>query len=75
MKSMSVGDSTSASSSTKSSKPAQGASVFQQCDLKVVSNLLKTNFVKINSNLALNSTFKTPNIKSYDLLKEDFYVS
>lgn len=58
--------------SSKASKPA---SAFLQCDLKVVSNLLKSNFVKINSNLTLNSTFKTPNIKSYDLLKEDFYVS
>lgn len=70
MRSMSLGDSTN----IKSSKSAtQGAAVFQQCELKVVSSLLKTNFVKINSNLTLNSTFKTPNIKSYDLLKEDFY--
>lgn len=71
MRSMSIGD----SSSNKSSKPvAQGAVGFQQCELKVVNSLLKTNFVKVNSNLTLNSTFKTPNIKSYDLLKEDFYV-
>ena len=59
----------------KSLNVSAAASSFQQCELKVIANLLKSNFVRVNSNLMLNSTFKTPNIKSHELLKDDFYVS
>ena len=47
---------------------------LQQCEMKTQLNLLKNEFIKLNSNLNLNSVFKTPNVKSYNLLKEDFHV-
>lgn len=68
-------DTTKKNINMKSLNVSTAVSSFQQCELKVVANLLKSNFVRVNSNLMLNSTFKTPNIKSHELLKDDFYVS
>lgn len=42
------------------------------CEISSQSNLLSSQFFKINSNYKLNSAFKTPNVKSHN--KEDFYV-
>jgi len=48
------------------------SSTFQQCELSTKS-LLSQEFFKLNSNLNLKTLFKTPNVKSHNLLKEDFY--
>lgn len=62
MKSLDVSDST-------------GKASFQACELTTRSNLLRDEFFKLNSNFTLKSTFKTPNVKSHHLLKEDFYAA
>lgn len=49
-------------------------STFQQCELST-KQLLSNEFFKLNSNVTLKSTFKTPNVKSHNLLKEDFYAA
>lgn len=46
---------------------------YLECDLLQQKNLLSSQFLKFNCNFDLNSTFRTPNVKSYNLLKEDFY--
>ena len=69
MKALDVAADSSSSSST-ASKPT-----FLACDIKSHAHLLRDRFYKLGSNFELNSTFKIPNVKSYDLLKEDFYVN
>ncbi len=62
MKSLDVSDTTAKAS-------------LQPCDLTTRTNLLSEEFFKLNSNFTLKSTFKTPNVKSHRLLKEDFYAA
>ena len=50
-------------------------STLQSCALEVRKNLYDQEFFQLNSNLNLNSTFKTPNVRSYDLLEKDFYTA
>jgi hypothetical protein len=50
------------------------SSKFGNCELSIQANLFEQHFFKMNANLVLNSIFKTPNVRSYNLLKEDFYV-
>ncbi len=47
---------------------------YLNCEITTQKNLLCDQFLKFNCNFDLNSTFRTPNVKSYNLLKEDFYV-
>ena len=47
---------------------------YQQCEL-TTKQMINSDFFKLNSNLSLRSTFKTPNVKSHNLLKEDFYAA
>lgn len=58
---------------TEGGEAAKGAT-FQPCEIKVQVNLLENEFKRIDSNFNFNTKFKTPNIKSHNLLKEDFYV-
>ena len=51
---------------------SSGKVAFQQCELNTRANLINDEFFKLNSNFTLKSTFKTPNVKSHNLLKEDF---
>lgn len=48
---------------------------FQSCDIKIQKNLFADQFFRLHSNFDLNSKFKTPNVKAYNLTKEDFYVN
>lgn len=48
---------------------------FQPCEIKVQANLLDNEFYRIDSNFNFNTKFKTPNLKSHNLLKEHFYVN
>ncbi len=48
---------------------------YLTCEIQTQKNLFSEQFVKFNCNIDLNSTFTTPNVKSYNLLKEDFYVN
>lgn len=50
------------------------SATFQNCEIKVQANLLDSEFHRIDSNFNFNTKFNTPNIKSHNLLKEDFYV-
>lgn len=52
-----------------------GKSTFQQCELTIKNNLFQSEFFKLNSSFSLKSIFKTPNLKSHSLLKEDFYAA
>ena len=47
-------------------------SAFISCEISAKANLLNDQFFKLTCNFSLNSTFKTPNVKSHN--KEDFYV-
>lgn len=47
---------------------------FQACEIKIQKFLLENEFFKLDSNFNLNSTFRTPNVKSHNLLKQDFLV-
>jgi hypothetical protein len=47
---------------------------FHSCEIKTQNGLFKNEFFRINSNLELNSKFKTPNVKAHNLTKKDFYV-
>lgn len=51
------------------------STTFQSCELTTEKNLFSEQFYKLTSNYRFNSAFKTPNIKSYNLLKEDLCVS
>ena len=48
---------------------------LQSCQIDPKLGLFDEEFFQLNTYLNLNSIFKTPNVKSYNLLKEDFYVS
>ena len=50
-------------------------STLQPCALEVRKNLYEHEFFQLNSNLNLNSAFRTPNVRSYDLLEKDFYTA
>ena len=52
-----------------------GKSTFQQCELTIRANLFQNEFFKLNSSFSLKSIFKTPNLKSHSLLREDFYAA
>jgi hypothetical protein len=45
----------------------------QQCDITIKKDLFKNEFYTLNSNLKMKTFFTTPNIKSHNLLKENFY--
>lgn len=47
---------------------------LQACQIDVNPNMFDQDFFQLNCNLNLDSTFKTPNVKSYNLLKNDLYV-
>lgn len=51
-----------------------GKTSLQSCEIKIQKNLLTNEFFRLDSNFNFNTKFKTPNIKSHNLLKEDFYV-
>ena len=46
---------------------------LQNCQIDIEAKLFDNEFYRLNSNLNLNSTFKSPNVKSYNLLKKDLY--
>lgn len=48
---------------------------LQACQIDVKSNMFDQDFFQLNCNLNLDSTFKIPNVKSYNLLKNDLYVN
>ncbi len=48
---------------------------LQACQIEAKSGLFDNEFYQLNTYLNLSSIFKTPNVKSYNLVKKDFYVS
>ncbi len=48
---------------------------LQACQIEVKPGLFDKEFHQLNSYLNLSSVFRTPNVKSYNLIKKDFYVS
>lgn len=47
---------------------------LQACQIDVKPNMFDQDFFQLNCNLNLDSTFKIPNVKSYNLLKNDLYT-
>lgn len=48
---------------------------YQACEIKVIENLLKNQFVNLRTNFSLKSIFKILNVHSYNILREDFLVN